>query len=202
MDSLYSQFIALLQIIAIDALLAGDNAIVVGIAAARVKPELRSKVILWGIVGAVVLRIAFALVATQLLAIVGLTLAGGILLLWITWKMYREIRRGPRAATAAAPNNQMLADAGFRAALTQIIVADVTMSLDNALAVAGAARGNILVLVIGLAVAVILMALVADTIARMLAKYPWITWIGLLIVLYVALDMIWRGSHEVAAHLA
>jgi YjbE family integral membrane protein len=201
MDSFYPQIIALAQVIAIDVILAGDNAIVVGIAASRVKAQMRRKVILWGIVGAVALRILFAVVATELLAIVGLTLAGGILLLWVSWKMYREVRRGEKTA-AAERSDEAIESMNFRRALTQIIFADVSMSLDNALAVAGAAKGDLFVLVIGLGVAVILMALVADAIARMLSRYPWITWIGLLIVLYVAIDMIWRGAREVALHLA
>ncbi len=202
MNSYYPQLVALAQVIAIDVILAGDNAIVVGIAASRVKAEMRRKVILWGIVGAVALRILFAVVATELLAIVGLTLAGGILLLWVSWKMYREVRHGGANPAAKADLDASIQSMNFRRALTQIIVADVSMSLDNALAVAGAAKGDLLVLVIGLGVAVILMALVADAIARMLSRYPWITWIGLLIVLYVAVDMIWRGAHEVASHLA
>jgi YjbE family integral membrane protein len=209
MESLTPQLAALAQIIAIDVVLAGDNAIVVGMAASRVAPELRTKVIFWGVAGAVVLRILFAAIATQLLAIVGLTLAGGILLLWVCWKMYREIRHvKPESAIAlaAAGSTRQAAGtrqagreaAGFWRALTQIIVADVSMSLDNVLAVAGAAKGETWVLVVGLTIAVILMALVANGIARLLARHGWITWVGLLVILYVALDMIWDGSHEVA----
>ena len=202
MESLAPQLAALVQIIIIDVVLAGDNAIIVGMAASRVAPELRPKVIFWGVTGAVVLRTAFALVATQLLAIVGLTFAGGILLLWVCWKMYREIVQAQPAATAASGANAAGATkaqkASFWSALRQIIVADVSMSLDNVLAVAGAAKGETWVLVVGLAIAVVLMALVANGIARLLGKYPWITWIGLLVILYVALDMIWDGSHEIA----
>jgi YjbE family integral membrane protein len=164
---------------------------------------MRAKVILWGIVGAVVLRIAFAAVTVQLLAIVGLTLAGGILLMWVCWKMYRELRHVPHAASAgAAVSHGSDVDAGkpmgFWSAILQIIIADVSMSLDNVLAVAGAAKGHTTILVIGLAIAVVLMAVAASFIARLLARYPWVTWVGLLIVLYVALEMIWRGSLEVA----
>jgi YjbE family integral membrane protein len=201
MESHYPQLVALAQIIVIDVVLAGDNAIVVGMAASRVAPELRSKVIVWGVVGAVVLRILFAAVTTQLLAIVGLTLAGGILLLWVCWKMFREIRHERLEPAPTAPGGTVQANVQpmtFGRALTRIIVADVSMSLDNVLAVAGAAKGETWVLVIGLVIAVILMALVANAIARLLGKYAWITWIGLLVVLYVALDMIWDGSHEVA----
>jgi YjbE family integral membrane protein len=201
MDALYPELIALLQVIVIDVVLAGDNAIVVGLAASRVAPEFRAKVIFWGIAGAVVLRIAFAGITVQLLAIVGLTLAGGILLLWVCWKMYREIRHVPRPASVGAQavsgEAQATGALGFWSAITQIVVADVSMSLDNVLAVAGAAKGHTWVLVVGLAIAVVLMAVAATYIARLLARYPWITWVGLAIVLYVAADMIWRGSHEV-----
>jgi YjbE family integral membrane protein len=198
----YQQLIALSQIIVIDFVLAGDNAIVVGMAASRVHPSMRARVIFWGVGGAVVLRILFAAVATQLLTIVGLTLAGGILLLWVCWKMYREI-------TVHAPAAPVYAGAGgggippvvqtmtFGAALMQIIVADVSMSLDNVLAVAGAAKGDIWVLAVGLTVAVGFMALLSAYIAKLLARYHWITWIGLAIVLYVAAEMIWTGTHQV-----
>jgi YjbE family integral membrane protein len=200
MDALYPELIALLQIIAIDVVLAGDNAIVVGLAASRVAPELRAKVIFWGILGAVLLRIGFAAITVQLLAIVGLTLAGGILLLWVCWKMYREMRHAAHAAPAGAAVTA--SEAGkplsFWSAIVQIVVADVSMSLDNVLAVAGAAKGHTGVLIIGLAIAVVLMAVAASYIAGLLARFPWLTWVGLLIVLYVALEMMWRGSLEVA----
>jgi len=199
---LHSELVALLQIIVIDVVLAGDNAIVVGMAASRVAPDLRARVIFWGIVGAVLLRIGFAAITVQLMAIVGLTLAGGILLLWVCWKMYRELRHTPHAASAGAAVSGSGAETGkelgFWGAIVQIIVADVSMSLDNVLAVAGAAKGHTGVLVIGLAIAVVLMAVAASFIAKLLARFPWITWLGLAIVLYVALDMMWRGSLEVA----
>ncbi|AMN40232.1 YjbE family putative metal transport protein [Rhodoplanes sp. Z2-YC6860] len=198
---LTQQLIALSQIIIIDFVLAGDNAIVVGMAASRVHPSIRAKVILLGVGGAVVLRILFAAIATQLLTIVGLTLAGGILLLWVCWKMYREIAiaapapafAGHGGASGTSPIPQLT----FGAALIQIIVADVSMSLDNVLAVAGAAKGEIWVLAVGLTVAVGFMALLSAYIAKLLARYHWITWIGLAIVLYVALEMIWNGSYQV-----
>jgi YjbE family integral membrane protein len=191
--------IALINVIVIDVVLAGDNAIIVGLAASRVAPELRKRVIFWGMAGAVVLRVAFAAIAQQLLAVVGFTLAGGILLLWVCWKMYRELRRqphaGPDAATGEGP---AAAPMSFRAATTQIVLADLSMSLDNVLAVAGAAKDSVWVLVIGLAVAILLMAVAANFIANWLVRYPWITWIGLLIIIWVALDMIFGGSREVA----
>lgn len=196
-----ANFAPLLNVMMIDLVLAGDNAIVVGLAASRVDPKIRAKVIFWGIAGAVILRILFAALTSQLLALVGLTLAGGLLLLFVCWKMARQIAAGhadepPSLAAMATPAAS--ASIGFGAALLQIILADVTMSLDNVLAVAGAAKGSPLVLVIGLAVAVVLMAVASHYIAKLLADYPVISWLGLAIILYVAFDMIYRGSHEVA----
>jgi len=198
------QLIALGQIVVIDLVLAGDNAIVVGLAASRVHPALRARVIFWGMAGAVLLRVSFAAVATQLLMIVGLTLAGGILLLWVCWKMYREIRFAAPVPVMAGGGGGGFSDApspiqpmAFRAALIQIIIADVSMSLDNVLAVAGAAKGELWILAIGLTIAVIFMALASSYIAKLLARYHWITWIGLAIILYVALEMIWSGAYQV-----
>lgn len=204
----YQNLLALLQIIIIDFVLAGDNAIVVGLAASRVAPEMRLKVIFWGIAGAVVLRVAFAAVATQLLTIVGLTLAGGILLLWVCWKMYREIishqlhaqpamAGGAPADGASGAGSPDYKGVSVGAAILQVIIADVSMSLDNVLAVAGAAKGNIVILAIGLTVAIIFMAVASAMIAKLLARYFWITWIGLAVILYVALEMIWKGTHQV-----
>ncbi len=200
---LSQQLIALAQVIAIDLVLAGDNAIVVGMAASRVDPAIRKKVIFWGVAGAVGLRILFAVVATHLLAVVGLTLAGGILLLWVCWKMYREIRlSAPQAQFAGAGAHggnipEPVQQATFFGAMSTIIVADISMSLDNVLAVAGAAKGNLTILVIGLFFAVIFMAFLANWIARIITRYHWITWVGLLIILQVAVEMIWKGTHQV-----
>ena len=202
LETFQAELIALVQVIVIDLVLAGDNAIVVGMAASRVAPEHRSRVIFWGIAAAVGLRIAFAAVTLQLLAIIGLTLAGGILLLWVCWKMYREIALRPQpvsvGAAAAGSDGQAVGPLSMWSAVTQIIVADVSMSLDNVLAVAGAAKGHVWVLVVGLGVAVVLMAVAASYIAGLLTRFPWIAWIGLLMILYVALEMMWRGSLEVA----
>jgi YjbE family integral membrane protein len=202
---LWSQLAALGQVIAIDLVLAGDNAIVVGMAAAGVPVEQRRRVIFWGIGAAIALRIFFALITTQLLAIIGLTLAGGVLLLWVCWKMFRELRShgrdevAPDEAIEAGP-----ADAAhtktFGAAVWQILVADVSMSLDNVLAVAGAAKDHPNILVIGLLLSVVLMGAAANMVAHLLHRYRWIGWIGLLIITYVATDMIWRGSQEVIQH--
>lgn len=194
--------VPLFNILMIDLTLAGDNAIVVGMAASRVHPTMRAKVIFWGIAGAVVLRILFSGIAQQMLQVIGLTLAGGLLLLFVSWKMYRQIvdDSAPsihdienHLASASNPN----VETGFWAALWTIILADVSMSLDNVLAVAGAAGESTLVLVVGLTVAIILMAVASNYIAKLLARFPWIAWIGLLIILYVALDMIYRDSHKI-----
>ncbi|WP_114859600.1 TerC family protein [Azospirillum brasilense] len=211
---LWSQLTAFGQVVAIDLVLAGDNAIVVGMAAAAVPVEQRRKVIFWGIGAAIILRIFFALVTTQLLAIIGLTLAGGVLLLWVCWKMFRELRSGgadevtPDEALAVngsgdAAVGAAVATTTFGAAVWQIVVADVSMSLDNVLAVAGAAKDHPTVLVLGLLLSVILMGAAANVIAHILHKHRWIGWIGLAIITYVALDMIWRGGNEVLtqAHL-
>lgn len=198
MDLIYPELIALLKIIVIDVVLAGDNAIVVGMAASRVPTEMRNRVIFWGVVGAVGLRILFAVIATKLLAIIGLSLAGGILLLWVCWKMYREIVRPAYQTGVLETNRSGQNKSTFRNALIQIILADISMSLDNVLAVAGAAKGSLWVLVVGLGLSILLMAIVANLIAQILTKYHWITWIGLFVVLHVAVDMIWGGFHEVA----
>lgn len=195
-------FVALFNVMLIDLVLAGDNAIIVGLAASRVRKEIRSQVIFWGIAAAVILRILFAAITVQLLAIVGLTLAGGLLLLWVCWKMYRQIRSNE--SQHSLDHTSMPADAaakgahlGFWAAVWQITLADVAMSLDNVLAVAGAAKDEPLVLVIGLAVSIILMAVAAHFIARLLVNYPWITWLGLLVIVWVAFEMIYAGSHQI-----
>ena len=202
-------FYALLQVIGIDLVLAGDNAIVIGLAAAGLPKEQRSKAILVGIIAATLMRIGFALITTQLLAIAGLLLAGGILLLWVCWKMWRELRNGHGAETdaeEALTGHDLNADgtvAGgapvktFRQAATQIVVADVSMSLDNVLAVAGAAKDHPTVLIIGLVLSIALMGLAATFIARLLNKHRWIAYVGLAIILYVALKMMWEGWHEV-----
>ena len=184
--------VALLQVLMIDVVLAGDNAVVIGLAAARVPVALRKKVILWGLVAAVVLRVFLAVIAVQLMAIIGLTLAGGILLLWVCWRFWRDIKGGKHHEA-----HDVSAGTSLRQAVLQIVLADVSMSLDNVLAVAGAARDHIDVLVIGLLLSVALMGAAANLIARLLERFRWISYIGLAIVLYVALSMIWHGAHDV-----
>jgi YjbE family integral membrane protein len=187
---------ALLSVMIIDLVLAGDNAIVVGMAAAGLPVEQRRKVIVIGIAAATALRIALATVATWLLAIIGLTLAGGILLLWVAWKFYRELR--PRDdAEAGGGEARPPAVKTFRQAVLQITTADVSMSLDNVLAVAGTARDHFWVLVLGLLLSVALMGLASNIIARLLARHHWIAWLGLGIITVVALRMIYEGSAEV-----
>jgi YjbE family integral membrane protein len=196
-----ANWVPLVNIIMIDIVLAGDNAIVVGLAASRVDKAIRNKVIFWGIAAAVGLRIFFAAITAQLLAVGGIMiLGGGLLLLWVSWKMYRQIVSGEHAEsgdvdqTASASGPQL----GFWPAVWTITLADVSMSLDNVLAVAGAAKGSTLVLVIGLAIAIILMAVASRMIASLLVKYPWITWIGLAIIVYVAADMVYSGTTQLA----
>ncbi|MBA1348311.1 MULTISPECIES: TerC family protein [Rhizobium] len=186
---------ALLQVIAIDLVLAGDNAVVIGLAAAGLEATQRRKAIIVGIVAATVLRILFASVAVYLLAIVGLLLAGGLLLLWVCWKMWRELRAGHGENHGAVGAEGAPRKTFFQAA-TQIVIADVSMSLDNVLAVAGAAREHPSVLVIGLALSIALMGIAANFIARLLTNHRWIAYVGLLIILYVSLDMIHRGGVE------
>jgi YjbE family integral membrane protein len=195
---------ALAQVLMIDVVLAGDNAVVVGMAAAGLPPEQRRKAILWGIGAATAMRIGFALMTTQLLAIVGLTLAGGVLLLWVCWKMYRELthqRDAHAAAEAGTAGVETAQPKTLRQAITQILVADISMSLDNVLAVAGAAKDHLEVLVIGLAVSVVLMGVAATVIARLLDRHRWIAWVGFVLILYVSVDMIYDGGFEVWHHV-
>lgn len=197
---------ALLAVIGIDLVLAGDNAIVIGMAAAGLPKDQRTKAIIIGVIAATVLRIAFALAATRLLAITGLTLAGGILLLWVCWKMWRELRAGHGNDGAGALADSDLNGDGvvagksrktFAQAAWQIVIADVSMSLDNVLAVAGVAKEHPGVLIFGLVLSVALMGLAASFIANLLNKHRWIAFVGLAIILYVAGHMIYEGMHEV-----
>lgn len=210
-ESLTPHLWPLAQIIMIDVVLAGDNAVVVGLAASRVNPTIRGKVIFWGIAAAVILRILFAGITMQLLAIKGIMLFGGLLLVYVCWNMYRELRNGghepePHSLGAAATEgpqsdgdaSSKIKEMSFWGAVIQITIADVSMSLDNVLAVAGAAKGNTVILVIGLAIAIVLMAVAANYIANLLATYPWISWVGLAIIVYVALQMCWTGTHDIA----
>src|SRR5689334_6886435 len=216
-DALLPELIALGQVILMDLVLAGDNAIVVGMAAAGLAKEQRAKAILVGIVMATVLRIVFAVIANKLLLIIGLTLAGGILLLWVCWKFWRELMHDRRRRLQAAKRygHKLSADElreleekeealpgappakTMRQAVTQIVLADVSMSLDNVLAVAGAAAQHTWVLLVGLLLSVALMGIAAGFIAKLLKRWPWIAYLGLGIILWVALSMIYRGTHEV-----
>jgi YjbE family integral membrane protein len=199
---------ALFQVVVIDLSLAGDNAIVVGMAAAGLPQEQRTRAILFGMTGATVLLVLFAGITTQLLRLVGLMFAGGVLLLWVCWKMWRELRWSAREAEEAvealtgydinadgtiagcAPRKTLGQAAG------QIIIADLSMSLDNVLAVAGAAREHPFVLVFGLTLSILLMGVAATFIASLLQKQRWIAYVGLAVILYVALGMVYRGALE------
>lgn len=199
---------ALLQVLMIDLVLAGDNAVAVGLAAGGLPQEQRKKAILYGLIAAVALRIGFALITVQLLAIIGLLLAGGVLLLWVCWKMWREMRdvaSNDEAQAEAALDDDPTTEPkvkpakSFKSAFIQILIADVSMSLDNVLAVAGAAREHPGIMVFGLLLSIALMGIAATWIAKLLHKHRWIGYVGLAIVLYVALHMIWQGHREVVA---
>ena len=201
-----SALTAFVEILFIDIVLAGDNAIVVGALAAGLPAEQRRKVILIGVLAALVLRIGFALIVTQLLQIVGLVLAGGILLLWVAWRMYREIRHKDESVgseeIAGDEHSGVRPARSFASAAWGVALADVSMSLDNVLAVAGAAREHPWVLVLGLIMSVLLMGLAANFIARYIDRYRWIAWIGLLVILWVACKMIFEGAAHVAPVIA
>jgi YjbE family integral membrane protein len=191
------------EVILIDLVLAGDNAIVVGALAAGLPAARRRQVILIGIVAALVLRIGFALAVSQLLQVIGLILAGGLLLLWVAWKMYRELRhQGESAGSSEVAGDErsgLRPAKSFAAAAWAVALADVSMSLDNVLAVAGAAREHPWVLAAGLVLSVVLMGIAANLIARYIERYRWIGWVGLAVIVWVAVKMIWEGTidHEV-----
>jgi YjbE family integral membrane protein len=200
-------FSAFLQVLMIDIVLAGDNAIVVGALAAGLPPAQRKKVIAIGVLAALVLRVFFALTVSWLLGIVGLVLAGGILLLWVAWRMYRDIKGHTPSESPGSPeiagdeHSGISAPKSFASAAWAVAVADVSMSLDNVLAVAGAARDHPGILIVGLIVAVALMGVAANVIAKYIERYRWIGWVGLVVIVYVAAKMIWEGFHEVQPHL-
>ena len=196
----------LTQVVMIDLVLAGDNAVVIGLAAAGLPDKQRKRAILIGIVTATILRIVCATVAAQLLQVLGLLLAGGILLLWVCWKMWRELhttpvdRQGGKALLEENGRGETAAGGArrktFGQATLRIVVADISMSLDNVLALAGAAREHPFVLAFGLLLSIALMGLAANLIARLLQKHRWVAYVGLAIILYVAAEMIYRGSLE------
>ncbi len=191
--------VALCQVVFINVVLSADNAVVIGIAAMGLPARERMRVLWLGIAMATVLRIGFAVVATTLLKVIGLLLAGGILLLWVSWKLWRELSR----VTVAADEGSEAGDAGATKtvgrALWQIIVADVSMSLDNVLAVAGAAMEHPAIMAAGLAISVLLMGFAAAAVARLLERYRWLAFVGLAVILYVAAKMIWHGVQVMAA---
>jgi YjbE family integral membrane protein len=199
-ENLIAEFYVFFTIVLIDVALAGDNAVVVGQLASGLPDHQKRRAILLGVVLALIFRVGFALVAVQLLQIVGLLLAGGLLLLWVSYKMYRELREGSHAddpSSGSAP----VARKSFGAAALQIAVADVSMSLDNVLAVAGVARDHLPALIFGLILSIALMGVAANFIARWMEKHRWLAWVGLLIILFVALKMTWEGGHEVLVAL-
>jgi YjbE family integral membrane protein len=189
-----SALAAFFQVLMIDIVLAGDNAIVVGALAAGLPPDQRKKVIFIGVIAALVLRIAFALVVTQLMQVVGLIFVGGLLLIWVAWRMWRDLRSGPdNPDTAAHESSGVRPAKSFAAAAWAVAIADVSMSLDNVLAVAGAARDHPGILIVGLVFAVALMGLAANLIAKYIERYRWIAYVGLAVIVYVAGKMIHDG---------
>ena len=193
------------QIVIADLILSGDNALIIGMAAAGLAPELRKKAILYGMVIAAVLRIVFAVVATTLLGIPGILFIGSVLLFWVCWRLFREISEGidrEAQATLEAAGDSSQGDTGTKhktmaTALISITIADVSMSLDNVLAVAAIADGDRQILIFGLGLAILLMAFAATIIMKLLTKYPWISWVGLIVLLYVAGEMMYRGFFDI-----
>jgi YjbE family integral membrane protein len=195
-----SELSALLQVVVVDLVLAGDNAIIVGLVAASLPREQRAKVIMIGILAATALRIGFAVVTTQLLQIIGLTLAGGLLLLWVCWKLWRELRVQAKCRANGESQDSHLEPAKtMRQAVFKIVLADISMSLDNVLAVAGIALHHTWVLIVGLVLSVTLMGAAAAMIAGVLKRYPWISYVGLAVIFYVAVKMIYHGSMDVVS---
>lgn len=200
-----SALLALAEVLMIDIILAGDNAIVVGALAAGLPADQRKKVIGIGILAALVLRVGFALTVSALLGIVGLVLAGGLLLLWVAWRMYRELRHTQESVGSPEiegdEHSGLTASKSFASAAWGVALADVSMSLDNVLAVAGAAREHPYVLVFGLVLSVALMGIAANMIAKYIERFRWIAWVGLAVIVWVAGKMIWQGMHEVHPHV-
>lgn len=204
---MFDQFLGFGQIIIADLVLSGDNALIIGMAAAGLAPDLRKKAILYGMVIAAVLRIVFAVMATKLLGIPGIYFIGGVLLFWVCWRLFREIRENvdeqaqhaieaANDSSASTDNNTGASKRTLRSALLSITIADVSMSLDNVLAVAAIADGDTRQLIFGLGLAIVLMAFAATMIMRLLSRYPWISWAGLVVLLYVSADMLYRGVFD------
>jgi YjbE family integral membrane protein len=194
---------ALIEVVFVNLVLSGDNAVVVGMAAAGLAPKQRNRAIAAGIIVATVLRIVFSVIASELLTVVGLTFLGGALLAWVCWKMWGELREAHMEQDAAPSDGQHVEfpHKTFRAAMWQIIVADVSMSLDNVLAVVGIARTNFHMLVAGLVMSILLMGLASGLIAGLLARYRWISYVGLALIVFVSASMLWDGGAEIGRHV-
>jgi len=200
---LLDQLSKLVQILFVDLVLAGDNAIVIGMVASRFSEDYRRKVILWGVGAAVILRVIFALLTVQLLAIKGLALVGGLLLLWVCWKLWQELRNAHDAADVESEDGTMeIENPPLMSAVFQIVVADLSMSLDNVIAVAGIADGHSGLLVIGLSISILFMMFFANWIANMLQKHRWIGYVGLAIIFYVSLKLIYDGTIDLMGVVA
>ena len=197
---LFEQLSALFQVVIVDLVLAGDNAIVIGMVAATVPADQRRRVIMIGIVVAALMRIAFALITVQLLDIIGLLLVGGLLLLWVSWKLWQQLAQQRKETANASIGHK--SPSSTKMAIWHIIFADLSMSLDNVLAVAGIARDHTVILIFGLILSIVLMAAGATIVARALERYRWIGYIGLAVILYVALSMIWGGTMQIRTELS
>jgi YjbE family integral membrane protein len=197
----WSQITVLISVLAIDVTLAVDNALVMSTVAAKLPSDLRKKAILIGIVAAALFRIIFAIFASKLMVVFGLTLVGGLLLLWVAWKLWRELRveRDNGADKNRTGKNDSIEPKVLHKAVVQILFADISMSLDNTLAVAGAARNHFWIMVFGLFLSVCLMGSAANLLAALVQRYRWLLYIGLAIMVYVALNMIWEGTHKLFA---
>ena len=197
LEILVADLVALASVIVIDLVLAGDNAVVIGMAASRLDQSLRAKAITIGIALAIIFRVIFTAFAIHLLAIAGILIIGGVLLLWVSWKMWQDIRSGHFHEAEHGGELQLVAAVGFWSAISRIAVADISMSLDNVLAVAGAARHNIYIMALGLFLSIALMGIAATIISRVLTKYPWLNYFGLAVLLFVSVSMIWEGVYDV-----
>jgi YjbE family integral membrane protein len=208
--AVHGAIFALLQVILIDLVMAGDNAVVIGMAAARLPAALRHRVIFWGLAAAVVMRVFLATITVELFGFIPLRVVGGILLLWVAWRLYRDIRQANAKPCEVNENGHAVncmpdlsipggGNLIMRRAIMQITVADISMSLDNVLAVAGAAIHHVWVLAIGLVLSIGLMGIAANLVAKLLNRHPWISYAGVFIVLYVALAMIYHGGMMMAA---
>ena len=197
----FDQFSALIQVILVDLVLAGDNVIVIGLVASAFPREIRRRIIIFGLLFAAVARICFTVIAAELLQFSGIMLVGGLLLLWVCWSLWRDVWRTKQSQNSSNYVAKVAPSSIKRAAL-QIVLADLSMSLDNILAVAAIARDHLVVLAIGLVLSIAFMAISADFVSRILGRYRWVAFLGVAVIFYVALSMIWIGMADLAPHIS